>query len=560
MARQATAPVAYQRSVREEAGVLMSSGRAGVVTPCGYFPLLRGDSCAGRVSIDLSLAEMPRPLLNAVMLNVQAWFIPKNVHPQFNGTDEFLHSYMGEPLKALGQPDRNPPPFFLTTQATNVGTSDFFKTLGIHAVGGYVQTDLIDAFNLVYNFRLSAHSSKLALKKYFSESSAEALAFPRAFWPSGRFARVVPDYEQALVVGALDLDVSAGRMPLEGLGLRNGTPAGGSYTGVRDSNGNTYDTTGWRATDASSPPVGDAQFIISQDPAKTGWPLIFAEMAEQRVTTSLADIDKARTTQAFAKLRTAYAGNDPTGFQSDDVILAHLMQGLSVPADMFKRPWLLDSARVPVGFNERFSGDADALDTSVTTGRASAQLSINIPTNEYGGTVIFTIEVLPERLDERQGDEWLSTTTVAGLPDALRDIQNPEPVDFVLNSRIDARHTEPTGLYGYEPMNDKWNRTFTRLGGVFYQADPAMPFTESRAGIWQASVVDPVFTADHWLAPSPFPHNVFSDTAAPAFEFVVRHSCKIVGLTQIGDVLAEDNNDYEAVSGVAPLALEGSTE
>lgn len=543
MARQSTTPVSFNKSVRSEQGVLMSSGRAGIVIPVAYWPLLRGDSCSGRVSVDFSLAEMPRPLLNAVMLNVQAWFVQKNIHPQFNGTDEFLHSYTGEPIKALGAADRDPPQYFLATPPAAVQNSDFFKTLGIHVATDNVQTDLIDAFNVIYNFRLAAHSSKLPRRKYFSEDAAEALSFPRAFWPSGRFARIVPDYERALVVGALDLDVYAGRIPVTNL-LR-------STTNVADP---PYYKTDERNSDGSSiayTPVGVMKNLVVDlsGAAADAGPLVFSEMADQTVTTSLADIDKARTTQAFAKLRTAYAGNDPTGFGSDETILAHLMQGLQVPADMLKRPWLLDSARVPFGFNERFSTDAAELDTSVTTGATSVSLNINVPQTEYGGVVIITAEVLPERLDERQADEWLYTLTPDALPNALRDIQNPEPVDFVTNRRIDAKHTQPAGLYGYEPMNDKWNRSFTRLGGAFYQPTPGTPVTEQRSGIWQADVVDPTFTDDHWLAPAPFPHYVFADTQAPAFEFVCRHSCKIVGLTQIGDPLSENNDDWAAVQG-----------
>jgi hypothetical protein len=41
------------------------------------------------------------------------------------------------------------------------------------------------------------------------------------------------------------------------------------------------------------------------------------------------------------------------------------------------------------------------------------------------------------------------------------------------------------------------------------------------------------------------PKYVFSDTVAPAFEFVARHDLRIRGLTQIGDVLAEDNAEYQ---------------
>ena len=277
---------------------------------------------------------------------------------------------------------------------------------------------------------------------------------------------------------------------------------------------------------------------------------IFAEMGGQSVTASLADIDKARTTQAFAKLRTAYAGNDTTGFDNDDTLVSMLMQGLAVAEDQFSRPWLLDSQRVPVGFAERFATDAANLDQSVTLGRASAVLSLNVPALPEGGVIVFTIEVLPERVDERMSDEWLQAASVDALPNALRDVQRTEPVDLVLNRRIDAKHAAPNQIYGYEPMNDKWNRDTTRLGGDFYMATPGGGWTENRSNIWQSEIVNPNFTGTHYLAPAPFPHDVFSDTTAHAFEFVCRHTVAITGLTQIGDVLVEANGDYEAVQSL----------
>lgn len=540
MARQNTSPVTFSRSVRSDQGVLMSSGRAGKVIPIGYIPMLRGDSASGRFSVDFSLAEMPRPLLNAVMANVQAWFVPKSHYPQFSGLDEFNHAYLGEPIKSLGATDRTPPEFFkITAAATKFVASDFAKTLGIHVpTGANINTDIIDAFNLVYNFRLAAHSSKLARKKYYAEDADAALAFGRAFWPSGRFSRVVPDYERALIIGALDLDVSAGQLPIKNL-YRGLNPGAGYVQGIKLSDAMTGDL--------YTPPDVTKLGAIVTDGGPTGSNRVFADMLGQSFVTSLADIDKARTTQAFAKLRTSYAGNDTTGFDNDNVIVAHLMQGLSVPEEHFKRPWLLDSKRIPFGFAERFATNSEHLDASITTGRVTADLSINVPQNDFGGYIVVTAEVLPERLDERQTDEmWLINKTES-LPNALRDIQRTEPVDMVLNRRLDAKHSTPQALYGYEPMNDVWNRAFTRLGGAFYQADPSAPVTDQRAAIWQSSIKNPAFTADHWLAPDNFPHAVFSDTTKPAFEFVARHSLKIVGLTQIGDVLSENNDDYDAV-------------
>lgn len=542
MARQSTTPVSFNQTTRKDTAVTMTSARAGIVVPVGYFPLFPGDSASGSVGIDVQLKEMPKPLLNAVHANFQAWFVPKSSHPQFPGRDELMHAMTGEKIKSLGSADRDPPPFYNVINGTALATvaaSKFFRTLGLHVpTGAEINTDLIDAFNVIYNFRLAAHSSRLHRRKYATEDMAAATALPPAFWPSSRLSRVVPDYERALVVGALDLDVSAGRLPVTGIGI------------IGD---------GSAKPPAESTPSANSIWSHGVTPDKhragqwsllgtvSGLPDVWAEMAGQSLAVTLSDIDKARTTQAFAKLRTAYAGNDSTGFDNDDTLVALLMQGISVPSDQFKRPWLLDSARVPVGFAERFATDAANLDQSVTLGRASAKLSLNVPHQDVGGVVIFTVEVLPERVDERMSDEWLYSTAFDDLPNALRDVQRVEPVDLVQNRRIDAKHTQPNGLYGYEPMNDKWNRDFTRLGGDFYMATPGGGWTENRSNIWQTEIIDPTYSETHFLAPQPFPHDVFSDTNADAFECVARHVVAIRGNTQIGDVLAENNDDYDAV-------------
>lgn len=547
MARQSTAPVQFNQSTRKDTAVTMTSGRAGVVVPLGYFPLLPGDSASGRVGADIVLAEMPKPLLNGVTANFQAWFVPKSALPQFPGRDELQHAMTGKPIKALGAADRTPPPFFTEISGANLTTaaaSDFFKTLGLHIPAGEtINSDLVDAFVTIYNFRLAAHSSRLPLRKFAAQAIAEACALPPAFWPSSRFSRVVPDYERALVVGSLDLDVIAGRLPVTGVAFE-GSPQIYANSPGRDVTGNV--TYPFIAVDGSA-----GNKVITK--ATTGTaastkPDIWAEMAGITMGVSLADIDKARTTQAFAKLRAAYAGNDHTGFENDDTLVALLMQGIAVEADDFKRPWLLDSKRVPVGFAERFATDSANLDKSVTQGRASATLSVNVPRQEVSGVVLITVEVLPERIDERMNDEWLCMTSFNELPNALRDVQRVEPVDLVYNRRVDAKHTTPNGLYGYEPMNDKWNRDFTRLGGVFYQATPGAGWTENRANIWQTEIINPAFTSTHYLAPSPFPHDVFADQLGPAFEAVCRHAVTIVGLTQIGDVLAEANDNFTAIT------------
>lgn len=555
MARQSSTPVPYENSLRPDNRVVMTSGRAGVVVPLGYIPVLPGESVAGRVGIDLKLAEMPRPLVNAVVANFQSWFAPKTAFPQFPGRDELNHAMTGDPIKSLGAADRSPPPFFTTISGASLTTaaaSEFFQALGLHVpIGATINSDLIDAFNLIWNFRAAAHSSRLTRRQYASESIANATTLPPAFWPSGRFAHVVPDYEAALVQGSLDLDILAGVIPVDGIGWKStgGTPATAGDV-IRRTNPLAADTASageWLGANANV-------YIESDNPANsaTAKPKVRVNMSGQTISVTLNDVDKARIRQAYAKLHAAYAGNDATGFDNEDTLVALLMQGINPGAENFKRPWLLDSKRVPVGFAERFATDSANLDVSVVEGRCQATLNLNVPKSDVGGVILYTVEVLPERLDERMADEWLLCTDFNHYPNPLRDIQRTLPVDMVLNRRVDAKHSTPAGLYGYEPMNAKWKRDCTALGGIFFEPVPGNVITESRAGLWQTDIVNPVLNSHHHIAPSPFPHDVFADTLAPAFEVVARHTASIVGTVQFGDVLTEANDDYVAVeeSGV----------
>lgn len=534
--RQSTTPMTFKRTIRPDVADVMTTGFAGKVVPLTYIPLLRGDSASGRVGIDLDLAEMPRPTLNGISANFQAWFVPKSASPKFPGMDEFIHSYQGENIKQIGVSDRTPASFFDNITGADLTTyknSDLVKSLGIHIASSEANTDLAEAYALIWNFRAAAHSDNITRHDYPSENLSNSTTLGRAFWPSGRFNNVVPDYERALVVGSLDLDVIAGTVPVKSQSIKFGADA----TSAASLHTQIVPTTG----SGTVPPTdtsGDYDF--------TG--LIWADMTGQNINVSLNDIDMARKTQAFAKARAAMAGNDTTGFNNDDALLAEMMQGLEVAEEHFNRPWLLDQKRVPFGMEERHATDAANLDDSVTTGRASTVLNLNVPQNDVGGIIMVTVEVLPDRLYERQGDPAVQLTTVAELPNALRDVQNVEPVDTVENWRIDAAHTSLTGAYGYEPQNAKWQRNFVRLGGNFFQATPGTPKVDQRLAIWQPDVVDPNFNDDHYLCPDPMPASVFALPSNPHFTAVARHNVAIAGLTQIGDILHENSDDYAAIS------------
>jgi hypothetical protein len=534
MVRQSDQAIAYDMTRRMDNASIITTGFAGQVIPVTFMPLHRGDSAAGRLDFGLELSEMPRPVENAIIARAQAWCIPRPAFAQFTGLDEYQHSFHGTDITQLGAAARTPPSYFnTTTYTTAIRDSEFMSTLGIHAPDSdTINTDYVDAYNLVYNYRLASHSSKMTRANYASEN-ADAWDLKPAFWPKNRMHAIVPDYETALVTGSLDMEFSAGEIPVRNL-VTNDTAGSNNVTGYQDGQG--VDYTGSHRT-------ADALFgaLDSTDQTTLN---IFADMAAQTLSTTLADIDKARTTNAFAKAQAAYAGTNFSGFNNDDVIVADFMQGYSVPAELMNRPWLLDSRTVVFGTQERHATDAANLDDSVSVAYATVSLSLNVPVQNWGAVIMATIELMPERLYERQSDPYLLATSTDDLPNALRDLQRTEPVDTVPNHRIDAKHTTPAGTFGFEPMNNKWKRERTTLGGEFRQMTPGTPNVSARNAIWQADYVDPALTSDHWLCPDPMPQSVFSVPADPCVIINCRQQLTITGITQFGDALVEDNNEF----------------
>lgn len=565
MIRQSTDPIPFAPSRRADNRSARTSGRAGEAIPVTYAPMLRGDSCAGQITIGVELAEMPKPLENAVMMRAQLWAVPRPALPQFSGPEDYVQAYHGKSAKILGASDRTPPALFDTIPSGSVAaaeSSEIFRALGITLRSSTaISTDLVDSYNLIMNYRLAAHSSKPTRYNYYQEN-ADALQIKPAFWPKNRFTEVVPDYESALVTGSLDLQLTSGSLPIEGIMMRDA-----SDNTWRDADGTSYGSTttpsatgdfasgGQHITGNNDFGTADTSGIAFRALSSAGVsvPDIVANLTGGSLPTTLADIDVARKTQAMAKAVAGMRGQDFSGFEAEDVILSELMQGFQPPEWIFNRPWLIDSKTAVFGMNERHStGAADDLDDSVTIGRAQVTLSCNVPKQDYGALLMATVEVMPERLFERQNDPWLEVVNVDDLPNQMRDSLNTEPVDIVENARIDAKHTTPGGTYGYEPLNKKWDREFTVLGGEFRQLTPGTPNTTARTALWQVDYVDPAFTTDHYVCEHPFPQNVFSAPGSDVCKITVNQRLTITGQTVFGSSIVEDNQDLADVIAEQP--------
>ena len=526
-------PIDVEKSVRGEEIRVLTSCRAGKIVPVAAVPLLREDRVASsRVRVKVKMEETVHPLMNAVNLTVMAHFIPfLALEGRFDGLEQFNRSYKG-----INEPRGTAAPIPFFNMMTFSNTAEFWKTLGVHWVNGAQINDaFVAAYNTLVNFRRKARSEKIGLRTLLDTTLAQA------FWKNPILSHIVPDFDSALIDGQVALDIINAQLPVKGLGHTGGDgTALGTNASVRETGGATVTYPKYMAVDSA---VTGATFMRGTDGSTTHAnfiPAIFAELEANSITVSLANIEMAKKTAAFARLREQYAGMD------DDYLVDLLMQGIRVPEEAMKQPILLDRQSTIFGLTERYATDGANLDKSVTNGFAEVTLNMRTPAMNTGGIILITAEIVPEQLFERMEDVFLAADAVSDLPDFIRDFLDPEKVEVVPNRFVDVLHSTPAGVFGYAPLNHRWKRSLTRIGGRYYRPN-VDTFIEDRQRFWSVEKLNPALTTDFYLVPSTMSHSVFADSAADPFEILALGGVQIVGNTVFGQVVEENRGDYAAI-------------
>jgi len=522
-----TQPIPAERSLRMDMKRVLTSGNAGKFLPLAMIPLLREDGLrASRFRVSVEMNETASMLLNAVQVNVQAHFVPKLAFERFNGIDSFNRSYAGEP-EANGDPIS-----FIYWDPFE--DNEIYRTLGLHAtVGTNVNRDYLESYNVLWNYLAKQRSESIAVR--FPNQTDLA----PAFWRHTAMKHVKPDFDQAMIDGEVPLNVVDGISPIR-------TAQNPMVTGAQNAvfysqaDGGPIDQVRNLAADVSGA-MGTAQ-VHSEGGLWHGiYPNnLYAELEQEGITVSLSNIDLARQTATFARMRNTYRGIP------DEFLIDILMSGIRVPQLELERPILLGEKSTIMGMSQRYATDAENLDKSATRGVTDLEMMIAMPPTNVGGQVVITAEVTPEQLYERQKDYYFHTTDVSQLPEYLRDRLDPEPVTVIRNDHVDVKHSVPNGVFGYAPLNAEWMRQGPNIGGRFHRPDPEQEWTEDRQRIWAVESVDPVLNEDFYLA-SNIHHRVFADQNTDAFEFMLIGAANIEGNTYFGPALREATDDYDKV-------------
>jgi len=532
-------PIAVQKSVRSAKGRVLTSGDAGKILPLKYEWLHREDGVrSGKVRVNVEMMETSEMLMNGVGVTLYAHFVPMLAFDRFNGSmDELNRSYKKEngaagsvvPFFETGKYYNSSSSSVGTTSNTDLenigsfGMSTFFQTMGMHFETGNLNSTVVEAYNAIVNHRRKARSKSLPLRNAYDYTLADA------FWINNGMQNIVPDYDQNLIDGQVTLAGLTFQAPIKAPAYRSDNRSGTA------SANNTIDSNTTAPAMVGTDIIDEGDMYLFED--------IYAELTTGgNATMSLADIEQARKTAAFAKLRAKYDGID------DEHVIDLLMSGIRVPEEALKQPILLGRQRAMIGFNQRYATDGANLDKSATNGMATIDMSFRTPAFNTGGIILVCAEIVPEQLWERKKDYFLYTTDPDTLPNYLSDVLDPEKVAVVKNDHADVNHATPDGTFGYAPLNHEWQRDAVNVGGKYYRpANDA--FDEDRAKIWTAESANPTLNEDFYLC-SGLHKKVFADQVSDSFEITCLSDMQIVGNTVFGAGLQETDatSDYDTIT------------
>lgn len=524
LSRTQSQPISVVRSRRGHVMRGLTSLPAGKMVPIHVIPLLREDKverCSVRLSFEMmETVEVP---MNAINVNAKAYLVPHVAFERFSGMDELNRSFSG----IANQEGGTPTPYFQTRLGQAVGANKVLEYLGKHVKPNAAYNGIYEeAYNLIWNFRAANRSPDIPKRTQFQYDLAPA------FWQHEQFSHIVPRFDQAIIDGQVPLNITSGQLPVKqmpntAIALKH--PATGTaVTGIMQVG------TDKHLKFSGAAPASD-QGVALQDVSN-----IFAELQQNGITVSLSNIELARKTQAFAKLRMQFVG------ETDEYIVDMLMDGLTIPEQAYMQPILLAEKNTVFGMSKRYASDAENLTESVVNGMTFIDMNIRCPQVPMGGVIMIVAEITPEQLFERQADPMLYTTSAEKLPHYLRDTLDPEKVEAVQNQHIDIQHSVPTGTFGYAPLNHQWNHTTPGIGGKFFRPTVNTTFDEARMRIWAVETPDPRLSADFYLCNN-MHTKIFVVTNVDPFECVTRGEAIISGNTVFGAPLIEATGQWDEI-------------
>lgn len=538
--RMKDTPIPVVRQVRPWRVRNTTTMPPGKIVPLAAIPLLREDACMGRLTVGANMAETYEVLMNRMYVRFSVYFVSHLAMERFGqSTDHYERSFAGQPKNDDSGAAVIP---YIETAAAPATATPLMRYLGLAAKSGtMINTSYWETYTKIVNWLRRNKSKDL------DPIDRLAQDLQPAFWDRSAVSQIVPDFDDGMIAGELPLSVVQATLPVDGLGVLNATATryGSALTASTSNGAKTF------ANSFSSSNVGDGSgaaaadnFLIETN--SEGVPQVKATLPTNGIMVSLANIDQARELVNWARMREQYEGI------TEAWKIDTLMSGYHIDEQRHFEPMLLDSKLVEVRQLKRMAMDGASLEDGAANGVVTAELSLNLPQQRFGGVLMVIAEAIPEQLYERQPDPWFTAQTVADLPNYKADVLNPMPVVAALNKEIDSDHDEPNEVFGWARRNWRWADGQARVGGDLYAPDADAATTVARRVIYPTDVENPKLSEEFYVSTT-LGRSPFIDQEKDPFLVGIGGELRISGLTVIGAVHESEANYQEMRDSTPPF-------
>lgn len=426
----------------------------GYLVPVGLQEVLPGDIFNHKIRGLVRAAPMIAPLMHQVDVRLHCWFVPNRLvwtdWENFitggpDGEDASVHPTI-EMTFTAGTPD---------TGNNQVGYLPDFMGIPPEVNGVFVNALPFRAYNLIFNefYRDQDLVTPRAVSKASGVDSTTDVTLARIAWEKDYFTSARP-WESKGPTLTLPLGTEA---PVIGTGksmvLTDGTNEAGftqNASDLRVNQGNVGANVG--AATSGSVLANGVVFGLSENPANSG---LIADLSYA------TGVDLVTLREYFGQLRYQEArakyGSRYTEY------LAYL--GVRSSDARLQRPEYLGGGRVPVQFSEVLQtapSDADFVGTMAGHGIAGARSNRYRRFFEEHGFVVVLMSIRPKTMyvDGIQR-HWSRATKEDYFQKELAAVGAQE----VLNKEVQAVHSQPNGVFGYQDRYDEYRRTENTVAG-----------------------------------------------------------------------------------------------
>lgn len=426
----------------------LMTGIMGQLYPVACFEVLPGDSIQQSTSLLLRGLPLNAPVMHPVTVRLHHWFVPHRL--VWAGWEDFI---TGGPDGIGGAAGAYP---YITTPGspgTVVGSLHDYLGIPPGVIAQQVSALPFRSYGLIFNehYRDEDIVTKRVVSTASGSDTTTATTLAKIAWEKDRFTAARPWPQKGPAV-TMPLGTSA---PVKGIAIQSAAnPFTETRADLRETGSVATQT--WTGDAASSAVSG----FVMREQGSSGFPNIYADLS----TATAVDVSTVREAFALQRYQEARARYGSRYVE----YLRYL--GVRSSDSRLQRPEYLGGGKQTISFSEVLQTGVTTAGSTAGVGTLKGHAIAAMRSNRYRrffeehGLVMTLLSIRPRTMyPDALERMWSRRTKESYWQKELELIGQEE----VFNQEVYAKHSSPTGVFGYADRYDDYRHIYSKVSGDF---------------------------------------------------------------------------------------------